>query len=155
MSLDFAIKDFTRKKSQTYPYVLTIALVIGLAVFMANYTTTLGLNLVYQYLTEGDKDVDNEYYFSGAINEIYSQFNVLILTLILFMAFIVVVTITTTLIISKKRDIAIMKALGTLPEKLYGFYLLEVIIIFLIGFIIGLILGLVAFGIFSLFHTNL
>jgi len=151
MSLDFALKDLTRRKSQTYPYILTIALVIGLAVFMANYTTTLGLNLVYQYLTEGDKDVDNEYYFSGAINEIYSQFNILILTLILFMAFIVVVTITTTLIISKKRDIAIMKALGTLPEKLYGFYLLEVIIIFLIGFIIGLILGLVAFGIFSLF----
>ena len=150
MSLDFAIKDFTRKKSQTYPYVLTIALVIGLAVFMANYTTTLGLNLVYQYLTEGDKDVDNEYYFSGAINEIYSQFNGLILALIFFMAFIVVVTISTTLIISKKRDIAIMKALGTLPEKLYGFYLLEVIIIFLIGFIIGLIFGLVAFGIFSL-----
>ena len=142
MSLDFALKDITRRKSQTYPYVLTIALVIGLAVFMANYTTTLGLNLVYQYLTEGDKDVDNEYYFSGAINEIYSQFNGLILALIFFMAFIVVVTISTTLIISKKRDIAIMKALGTLPEKLYGFYLLEVIIIFLIGFIIGLIFGL-------------
>lgn len=150
MSLDFAIKDFIRKKSQTYPYVWTIALVIGLAVFMVNYTTSIGQNLISQYLTEGERDIENEYFFSGAINSIYSQFNTLILTLILFLAIMVVITTTTTLIISKKRDIAIMRALGTLPEKLYGYYLLEAFIIFLIGFVIGVIFGLISYGIFVL-----
>ena len=150
MSLDFALKDFIRKRSQTYPYVLTITLVIALAIFMIYFSTSLGLNLFVQYLTEGEKDIDNEYYFSGAINSIYSQFNTLILVLILFLAFALVVIISTTLITNKKRDIAIMKALGTLPGKLYSFYLLEVYIIFFIGFALGLIFGLIAFGIFSL-----
>jgi len=62
----------------------------------------------------------------------------------------IVITVTTTLVISKKRDIAIMKALGTLPRKLYSFYLLESYILYFIGFLFGLILGLVAFGIFAL-----
>jgi ABC-type antimicrobial peptide transport system permease subunit len=62
----------------------------------------------------------------------------------------IVVGVSTTLVISKKKDIAIMKSLGTLPRKLYSFYLLEVYILFFIGFILGLILGLVIFGIFAL-----
>jgi len=149
MSLDFALKDFIRKKSQTYPYVLNITLVIALAIFMIYLTTSLGLNLIIQNLYTGE-DIDNEYYFSGAINSIYSQFNTLILVLIIFLAFAVVIIISTTLIFNKKRDIAIMRALGTIPSKLFSFYLLEVYIIFLIGFALGLILGLITFGIFSL-----
>jgi len=62
----------------------------------------------------------------------------------------IVVAVSTTLIISKKKDIAIMKSLGTLPRKLYSFYLLEVYILFFIGFLLGLILGLIVFGIFAL-----
>jgi len=144
MSIDFAIKDIIRKKNQTYPYILTIALVIALAEFLIYFTTSLGLNLILQDKT------DNQYFLSGAINKVYSQFNTLIITLVLLLTFIIVVGISTTLIIYKKRDIAIMRAIGTLPGKLYGFYLLEVYIIFLIGFILGLIFGLIAFGIFFL-----
>ncbi|MFW9898826.1 MAG: ABC transporter permease [Candidatus Thorarchaeota archaeon] len=151
MSLDFAIKDFMRKKSQTYPYVLTIALVISLAIFMIYFSSSLGLNLIIQSFTTNEDDLNgNDLYFSGAINSIYSQFNTLILVLVLFLAFIVVVAITTSFIISKKRDIAIMRALGTLPNRLYSFYLLEAYIIYLLGFVLGLILGLVAYGIFAL-----
>ena len=150
MSLDFALKDFYRRRSQTYLYVLIIALVIGLAIFMIYFSTSIGLNLFIQSLAEGKESTENEYYFSGAINEVYSQFNMLILVLILILAFIVVVVITTTLIINKKKDIAIMKALGTLPDKLYGLYILEAYIIFLIGFGLGYIFGLIGFGIMSI-----
>ncbi len=146
MSLDFAIKDFVRKRSQTFPYVLTIALVVALAEFLIYFTTSLGLNLILRV----QEDSDNEYYYSGAINLVYSQFNTLILSLVIILAFVIVVAITTTLIINKKRDIAIMKALGTLPGKLYRFYLLEAYIIFFIGFVLGIIFGLVSFGIFSI-----
>ena len=143
MSIHFAIKDIIRKKNQTFPYILTIALIIALAEFLIHFTISLGLNLIF-------REKKNEYYFSGAINEVYSQFNTLIVSLVLLLAFIIIVGITTSLIIYKKRDIAIMKALGTLPGKLYRFYLLEVYIIFFIGFILGLFIGLIGFGIFSL-----
>ena len=150
MSIDFAIKDITRKKSQTYPYILTIALVIALAEFLIYFTTSLGLNLILRVDTSQNGDINQQSYLSGAVNEVYSQFNTLVVSLVIILAFMIVVAITTTIIIFKKRDIAIMKALGTLPGRLYGFYLLEVYIIFLIGFVIGIIFGLIAFGIFSL-----
>ena len=38
MALDFAIKDFSRKKSVTYPYVITISLIVALAIFMIYFT---------------------------------------------------------------------------------------------------------------------
>ena len=150
MSLDFAIKDFYRKRKSNYPYLITIALVIGMTEFLIYFSISLGINLIVGYNLFNQEGNDNEYYFSGAIKAIYSQFNTLVLILVIILSFIVVVVITTTLIIHKKRDIAIMKSLGTLPEKLYGFYLLEAYILFIIGFILGLIFGLVSFGIFAL-----
>ncbi|MHA1320357.1 MAG: FtsX-like permease family protein, partial [Promethearchaeota archaeon] len=70
------------------------------------------------------------------------------LILVLILAFVVVIIVTTTLIITKKRDIAIMKALGSIPQRLYGFYLTEVYTVFLIGFVIGAILGFISYVIF-------
>jgi ABC-type antimicrobial peptide transport system permease subunit len=72
----------------------------------------------------------------------------------MILAVFIVITITTTYVINKKKDIGIMKALGTLPRRLYSFYLLEVYIIFFIGFFLGLIGGLISFGIFSLIMNS-
>jgi len=155
MSLDFAIKDFNRKKTQTYPYVLTIALVIAFAEFLIYFSNSLGLNFFIQNAITQTEVVEQESFFSGAINTVYTQFNVLLLVLTLILTFFMVVVTTTTLVISKKRDIAIMKSLGTLPRNLYGFYLTECFLIFLISFILGLIIGFGAFGVFSLIMSLL
>ncbi|NVM18054.1 MAG: FtsX-like permease family protein [Candidatus Lokiarchaeota archaeon] len=66
------------------------------------------------------------------------------------MAFFVVIIVTSTLIISKKRDIAIMKALGSLPRKLYSFYLTEAYLVFIIGFLLGIIIGFISYGILAI-----
>jgi len=97
--------------------------------------SSMGLNrfLTYQY--------ENEFYFSGGISIVFTDFTILILSLIVTLAFIIVIIVTSTLVINKKRDIAIMKALGTLPKKLYNFYLTEVYVVFIVGFLIGLIIG--------------
>jgi ABC-type antimicrobial peptide transport system permease subunit len=155
MSLDFALKDFYRKKKINFSYVLTIALVIALAEFLIYFSVSLGLNRFLQSNLYFQKNIENDYYFSGAINVIYTQFNNLILLLVILLAFIVIVVITSTFVIQKKRDIAIMKALGSLPDKLYGIYLLEAYIIFLSGYGFGLILGLISFGIYALIFNFL
>ena len=141
MMLDFALKDFIRKRNQTFPYVLIISMVIALVEFMIYFNSSLGFNLIDQNY--------NDYFFSGSINLVYSKFNSIIIVLMICLAFVIVIVITTTLAISRKRDIAIMKALGTLPRKLYGFYLIEAYVIFIIGFVVGLIFGLISYGIFA------
>ncbi|MFW9942676.1 MAG: FtsX-like permease family protein [Candidatus Thorarchaeota archaeon] len=143
-SLDFALKDFYRKKNQTIPYLIIITLVFAITEFLIYFTSSLGLNLFIQ------SDFSNEFYFSGSISTVYKQFITLIQILLMILAVFIVVAISTTHIIYKKKDIGIMKALGTLPRKLYNFYLLEVYIIFFIGFFLGVICGLLSFGIFSL-----
>ncbi|MBY8986276.1 MAG: ABC transporter permease [Candidatus Lokiarchaeota archaeon] len=147
-SFDFALKDFYRKKNQTYPYLIVITFVIAITEFLIYFTSSLGLNVFIQ------PRFSNEFFFSGSINLVYTQFNTLIQILFLILAVFIVVTITTTHIINKKKDIGIMKALGTLPRRLYSFYLLEVYIIFFVGFFLGLISGLISFGIFSLIMNS-
>jgi len=68
----------------------------------------------------------------------------------MILTFVVVIVISSTLALSKKRDIAIMRAIGSLPRRLYSFYLVELYIIFIIGFIVGVVLGIISFTIFSL-----
>ena len=121
-----------------------IALVIAFMIFLINFTSAIGLNSFITYSYE------NTYYFSGGISIVYTDFTSLILILMLIMAFIVVIIITSTLIISKKRDIAIMKALGSLPKKLYSFYLTEAYIVFIIGFLVGIIIGFISYGILAI-----
>lgn len=123
---------------------MMIVLVIAFTIFFINFMSALGFNIFIKY------SYDNTFYFSGGISIVYTDFTTLILTLMLIMAFIVVIIVTSTLIITKKRDIAIMKALGSLPKKLYSFYLTEAYLVFIIGFILGLIIGFVSYGIFSL-----
>ncbi|TXT58538.1 MAG: putative Efflux ABC transporter permease protein [Promethearchaeota archaeon] len=140
MSLDFALKDFYRKREQTYPYLFTIVLVVALSVFSVYLTNNLKIG------SPGTNPEDSV--FSGAINLVYSQFNNVILILILILSITLIMIVLISLILSKKKDIAIMKSLGTLPEYLYGFYLLEIYIIFLVGFLIGTIFGFVTYGFF-------
>ncbi|HUW90385.1 MAG TPA: FtsX-like permease family protein [Candidatus Nanopelagicaceae bacterium] len=93
-------------------------------------------------------DYENSFFFSGGISIVFIDFTNLVLILILILAFVVVIIVTSTLIITKKRDIAIMKALGSIPQKLYGFYLTEVYVVFFIGFVIGAIMGFISYVIF-------
>jgi len=144
-SFDFALKDFYRKRHSNYPFLLIITIIIAFTEFLIYFTSSLGINILTQAIYQ------NKFYFSGGINLIYKEFNSLIQILFICLAFVIVVAVTTTLIISKKRDIAIMKSLGTLPRKLYSFYLVEAYILFFTGFIFGLVLGLIIFGIFALF----
>jgi len=125
-----------------------IALVIAFTISLTYFTSSMGLNrfLTYNY--------ENEFYFKGGISLVFTDFTTLVLSLIVTLAFTIVIVVTGTLVINKKRDIAIMKALGTLPKRLYNFYLTEVYVVFIVGFLIGLIIGIVSYGIFA-FITSL
>ena len=119
-----------------------IVLVIAFTVFLINFTSSIGFNSFISY------DYKNMFFFSGGISKVFIDFTLLVLILMLILAFVVVIIVTSTLIITKKRDIAIMKAVGSIPQKLYGFYLTEVYVVFFIGFVIGAILGFILYVIF-------
>ena len=104
---------------------------------MIYFSSSFGLNTLITYSFE------NPLYFSGGLSKIYSNFTLMIIILILTLAFIMVIVVTSSLIMTKKRDIAIMKSLGAIPRKLYNFYLTEIYISFLLGFLVGLVFGFI------------
>jgi ABC-type antimicrobial peptide transport system permease subunit len=126
-----------------------IVLVIAFTVFLLNFTSSIGFNSFITY------DYENLFFFSGGISIVFIDFITLVLILVLILAFVVVIIVSVTLIITKKRDIAIMKALGSIPQKLYGFYLTEVYVVFLIGFVIGAIIGFISYVIFFIIASFL
>ena len=121
---------------------MMIVLVIAFTVFLLNFISSIGFNSFITY------DYENSFFFSGGISIVYIDFTTLVVILMLILAFVVVIIVTITLIITKKRDIAIMKALGSIPQRLYGFYLTEVYVVFLIGFVIGALIGFISYVIF-------
>jgi ABC-type antimicrobial peptide transport system permease subunit len=147
MSVDFAIKDINRKREVSYPFILVISLITALVVFLIHFTTSIGLSTFVTY------DFKNPFYFSGGISIVFTDFTTLIIALMLILAFIIVIIITSTLITTKKRDIAIMKAVGSIPIRVYHFYLTEAYLVFLIGYVLGLIFGFISYGLFSLVMT--
>jgi ABC-type lipoprotein release transport system permease subunit len=130
--------------------MLTIALTIAVTIFLIYFTNALDLN----YFITQENNYTNPYFFSGSINIVFSQFNTILIVLIFALAVVMVTIICSSFIVSKKRDITIMKALGTLPEKLYSFYLLEAFIIFLLGFFFGWLIGIIGYGIFSIIYST-
>lgn len=141
MSLNFALKDLYRNKKQVIPYFIAIGFLISGDIFFINLSSSMNINL----FSSGGNGVNykNPYFFKGALRLIYTQFNLLALLLVHFLVFILIMFITTSLTYNKRHDIAVMRALGTLPRKLYSFYLTETYLLFIFGYLLGLILGMI------------
>ncbi|MEJ2248488.1 MAG: FtsX-like permease family protein [Candidatus Lokiarchaeota archaeon] len=144
MSFDFAIKDLIRKKEQTLPYLITVILAVSLLEFLIYVSNSLGLNMFYPI----SYNSTNSLFFSGLIKIVFQEFQTLIIVLVLILSVTIIIIVGTTFISNRKRDISIMKALGTLPRKLYSYYLTEIYLLFLLGFVIGMVFGLLFFSIY-------
>ncbi len=147
MILDFAIKDFYRKREQTFPYLYIIMVVVGLSIFLMNVLTSIGYNVLFPQ-TLNQTGSSNPYFFNNSIGSLFTNYFIYLIVLVLILVFIIIVSITTTLVSFKQKDIAVFKSLGILPNIIYNFYLAEAFLIFFLGFILGLIVSSIAHGIF-------
>ncbi|TFF97399.1 MAG: ABC transporter permease [Promethearchaeota archaeon] len=143
MSIDFALKELYRKRKVIIPYILTISLIINMSLFFIHFLTSLNLSALFS-----QQQYNNIYFFTGATFVIYSQFFSLLIILMFILSIVVIMFISYTYIKNKKADISVMKALGTLPEKLYEFYLIETFFIFIFGFTLGFTAFLIAYFFF-------
>lgn len=144
MSFDFALKELYRKRKVVFPYILTISLSVMMSLFFMHFLTSFNLSI---FISQ-QPDFNNIFFFSGARYAMYSQFFSLLIILLYVLSTAVIIFISYSYIKNKLRDISVMKALGTLPEKLYKFYLMETFLIFLFGFALGFIASLLGYYIF-------
>lgn len=135
MSINFAIKDLTRKWGQYFSYVKTISVVTAVSVFFIHTFNGLGFTLFSQI----------QHLYNYTSYDIFSQYLRFSIYTIIAISVIWIVIVNHSILSSKSRDISIMKAVGTLKKNLNSFYMTELLIIDVLGMIFGILLGFIGY----------
>ncbi|MHA1329184.1 MAG: FtsX-like permease family protein [Promethearchaeota archaeon] len=119
MSLDFAIKDFYKKKEISFPFLFIVTLAVCLFQFLVYFGNFLSLNELSNFTHQ------NPFFLTGGIFKVFSNFLLLIIILSMVLSFLIIIVSSITIILMKRKDIGIIKALGASSRQLYHFYLTE------------------------------
>ena len=131
MSVDFAIKDLVRNRQVSKPFIVAIAASVSIVVF------GIGFSGLFNAVINGTETP----LFSSGFTIIFQQFNLMLLILLTVLPISALIFSLYAWIGHKKRDIATMKAIGTFPAKLYSFFVIELLLITVIGYVIGFVCG--------------
>ena len=137
MSFNFAFKDIMNHMPQTKSYIKVSVAVTALAIFFLNLIYGMGLLFL-------PSTVD---IYTYTLLELNTQYNGLLVILTFILVIFIMLTQNHAIILARKKDIAIMKAVGTYPRQLYSFYITELLLLVTGSYIVGLIIG---FGLFIL-----
>lgn len=135
MSLNFALKDITRRWTQSSSYVTAIAIIAAVPVFFIYLISGLGIEIF--------SDTARLYNFTTF--DTFSQYFELVIYLTIAATVIWIITVNHSLVTHKLRDLATMKAVGTVKKKIVGFYIVELLIIDLISMGIGIFVGFMGY----------
>ncbi|OLS15936.1 MAG: Efflux ABC transporter permease protein [Promethearchaeota archaeon CR_4] len=131
MSVDFAMKDIIRNRQVSKPFIVSIAASVSIIVFELGFS-----KLFNAIINETEIPI-----FSSGFNAVFEQFNLMLLILLTILPITVLIFSLYAWVGHKKRDIATMKTIGTFPAKLYNFFLIELLLITLIGYCLGFLFG--------------
>jgi ABC-type antimicrobial peptide transport system permease subunit len=135
MSLEFAIKDLLHFGTQSKVYLRSAIMVNIFAILFLNLTKSLGVLYVASPVT----------LYTYTIVEIFSQYNLFLLAMAFILAGVVIFSLNHSLIMHRRKDISIMQAVGTYPQQLYSYYILEMLVLVSLSWILGAIGGFIIF----------
>jgi ABC-type antimicrobial peptide transport system permease subunit len=136
-SLAFPIKDLVRRKFQTCLTMLGLIINVATMVFLITFGENVGFEIVeVALITEGKLTMGFSYVFA------------LFIVIIVFLSFLAGVLITSFLMSvamsERVRDVGIMKATGCLTDLVFGYFVIELLILILISCLIGTLAGVFA-----------
>ena len=135
MTLNFAIKDLLHFKEQTKSHLKTNSSIIALVILFLNLTNSMNLLNVHSPIS----------YLTLTLFELITQYHKFLVILIVILVFVVMINSNHAIVEHRKKDIGIMKAVGTYPNQLYSFYLTELLLLAFFSFIIGWVIGITLF----------
>jgi ABC-type antimicrobial peptide transport system permease subunit len=141
MSFNFAFKDIANHGPQTKSYIKVSVAVTALAIFFLNLIYGLGLLFLPSTVSV----------YTYTLLELNAQYNGFLVILTFILVIFIMLTQNHAIILARKKDIAIMKAVGTYPRQLYSFYMTELLLLVGISYISGLVIGYGLFIVANLF----
>ncbi|MHA1719046.1 MAG: FtsX-like permease family protein [Promethearchaeota archaeon] len=135
MTLNFAIRDLYYFKEQTKAHIKTNSSIIALVVLFLNLTKSMNLLSVRSPIS----------YLTLTLFQLITEYHKFLVILIAILVFVVMLNSNHAIIEHRKKDIGIMKAVGTYPNQLYSFYITELLLLAFFSFVIGWIIGITLF----------
>lgn len=135
MSFDFVLKDIFRARKTSLKFILTLGMFVGFFTFFALLSHNLGL-----IAFGADLEL-----FTRTLYLLFQQYTTLTLGLMFVTCLVVAFSVSWTLLAHKTRNIAVMKAVGALPRRLYNFYTKELLLLAACGVLVGWIGGIVGY----------
>jgi len=144
MSLDFVIKDISRNWEYSKSYIKSI-IIAGLL-----FTIIIQMiNGIGYYIFSKTTNL-----FNYTTNDLFLQYFQVIIYLMIIIFVIWILIINHNIIMYKTRDLSILKAIGSLSNRINGIYISEIYLIDIIGIILGIFFGfLIYLIIFFIFGT--
>src|SRR5271157_4179327 len=136
MSSGFVLKDVKRNRKVSLPFIRTVAAPIAILV------CALHLSTIFSALAFDPR----ARLFSPGVQSVITQFNTIVLVLLGILAAGVIIFATYAWIAHKNRDLVTMKAIGTLPARLYTYFVNEILLLTFLGYLLGLTIGSIAYG---------
>ncbi len=127
MSYNFALKDLMRHPKQTRAYMRNTISILTFFLTFWNLMRGFGYLLMPSSIQQ----------YNFTIYEIITQFYFFLFILTSILAGLLLILNNHAIIQDRKRDIGIMKSIGTYPSHLYSFYLSELFILFVICFLVA------------------
>ncbi len=142
MSGSFPIKDIKRRPLQFVITIFGIASAVATTVFFLLYSLTIGSHLVGLFTIA----------YNASIYNILSGFLTVVILLSIALGAVLLSSITSSFMMNRSRDIGLLKSIGALVDYIYDHFMVQVLMLTLIGGILGVIFGISIFYINTLFY---
>jgi ABC-type antimicrobial peptide transport system permease subunit len=128
---DYASKDLKRRPRKSFLVLISLVTVITTTTFLFLFSNTL-LDVSQLYTTSGPM---------VSLRVFYESFIWAILLLSIILGVVVVSSTISLEMASRRRDIALMKSIGTTIDRLYDHFIAQAIVLLLGGIILGISFG--------------
>jgi putative ABC transport system permease protein len=130
----FPVNDLLRRRLQTSLIIISLTLCVAATVSLLLLAENIGLAIS---LTVGGE-------MTTGISTVFSQF-IAFIGLLIFLVGASIISFMTFIMTSQRvRDIGLMKAAGCPNDLVFGYFMIELLIVTVVGCVLGVVLGLVA-----------
>jgi ABC-type antimicrobial peptide transport system permease subunit len=141
----FPINDLLRRKFQTALLVISLTLCVASTLFLLLFSEKIGFGIS---LMIGEK-------LSAGFSTVFSNFIVFIGFLVFVVGIVVVSFLAFIMMVQRVRDIGLIKAAGCPNDMIFGYFMMELLILAFVGCFLGVIFGVIADFVSTIVFNNI
>ncbi|NWG11142.1 FtsX-like permease family protein [Candidatus Bathyarchaeota archaeon] len=130
----FPINDLLRRKFQTALLVISLTLCVASTLFLLLFSEKIGFGI--SLMIEGK--------LSAGFSTVFSNFILFVGFLVFVVGIVVVSFFAFVMMVQRVKDIGLIKAAGCPNDMIFGYFMMELLLVAFVGCFLGVIFGIIA-----------